>query len=142
MTDKQITTGTRTNGRFAKGHSGNPSGRPPMLAPELRIRLDKASPEILDKVVEKALEGDMAAAKIVLDRAAPLSKSTAPPIIIPNLASAETLSEKAGAVINAVANGECPADIGAMLIQSIGALSRIIEIDELDRRLSALEGSV
>lgn len=140
MTDKHELTGRRSSGQFAKGSSGNPRGRPPMLSPELRERLDRATPEIIDKVVEKALYGDLAAAKIILDRTAPISKQSSASVTIPELAqSGTTLADKAGAILSSIASGECPADVGAVLMQSVTALGRIIEVDELERRIAALE---
>ena len=138
MTDKQELT--RNKGRFAKGHSGNPKGRPPALTPELRERLDKATPDIIDKIVEKALDGDLAAAKIILDRTAPVPKQTSATVTIPDLGSeSTTLVEKAGAILSSVASGNCPADVGAVLMQSVTALAKVIEVDELERRITALE---
>lgn len=138
MADKQELT--RKNGRFTKGHSGNPRGRPPTLSPELRERLDKATPDIIDKIVEKALDGDLAAAKIILDRTAPVPKQSSATVTIPDLGSeSTTLVEKAGAILNSVASGNCPADVGAVLMQSITALAKVIEVDELERRIAALE---
>ena len=138
MTDNQEIT--RKNGRFAKGHSGNPKGRPPSLSPELRERLDKATPDIIDKIVEKALDGDLAAAKIILDRTAPVPKQSSATVTIPNLGSdSTTLVEKAGAILGSVASGNCPADVGAVLMQSVTALAKVIEVDELERRITALE---
>ena len=54
----------------------------------------------------------------------------------------ETLSEKASCILNSIARGECPADVGATLIQSVGAVAKIIEIDELDRRTKLLHNFV
>ena len=48
-------------------------------------------------------------------------------------------SAKAGAILSSVASGDCPADVGAVLMQSVTALARIIEVDELERRIAALE---
>lgn len=139
MTDKQALT-DRTNGRFSKGHSGNPKGRPPMLAPELRQRLHEATPEIIEIVVQKALQGDLAAAKIILDRTAPIPKQSSASVVIPELGSEQSgLAQKAGAVLSAVGSGECPADVGAVLLQSVAACAKIIEIDELEQRITALE---
>ena len=140
MPDKHELTGRTSSGKFAKGKSGNPRGRPPMLSPELRERLDKATPEIIDKVVEKALQGDLAAAKIILDRTAPISKQSSASVTIPELAmTGTTLADKAAAILSSVASGNCPADVGAVLMQSVTALARIIEVDELERRIAALE---
>ena len=140
MTDKHALTGRTSCGQFAKGSSGNPRGRPPMLSPELRERLDRATPEIIDKVVEKALDGDLAAAKIILDRTAPIPKQSSASVTMPELAMVgTTLADKAGAILSSVASGDCPADVGAVLMQSVTALGRIIEVDELERRIAALE---
>lgn len=141
MPDKHELIGRTSSGQFAKGSSGNPRGRPPTLSSELRERLNKATPEILEKVVEKALNGDLVAAKIILDRTAPIPKQSSASVSISELAQAgTTLTDKAGAILSSVASGECPADVGAVLMQSVTALGRIIEVDELERRIEALEG--
>lgn len=138
MSEKQVVT--RNQGRFVKGCSGNPKGRPPLLSSELRERLDKATPEIVDKIVEKALEGDLAAAKMVLDRTAPISKPSSHSVVIPNLNSSNsTLSEKAETILSSIASGSCPPDVGVTLIQSISALAKVVEFDDLKRRVEALE---
>ena len=140
MADKHDLTGRTSTGKFAKGASGNPRGRPPILSPELRERLDRATPEIIDKVVEKALGGDLTAAKIILDRTAPISKQSSASVSIPALAqTGTTLADKAGAILSSIALGDCPADVGAVLMQSITALVRIIEVEELEKRIAALE---
>ena len=137
--DKQEGTGRSNKGRFAPGTSGNPAGRPPAIPPEVRQRLTEACPDIINNVIQAARGGDLQAARLVLDRIAPVTRSTAAPVYIPELEQATTLSAKAQAIINAIARGECPPDIGATMIQAVGACAKIIEIDELERRLCALE---
>lgn len=136
-----VTSKTRRgkNGRFLPGQSGNPDGRPPAMPPELRKRLTDATPKIIEGVIKAAHEGDMQAARLVLERVAPVTRSTAAPVIIQELETAESLSDKAKAIVNAVARGECPPDIGATMIQAVGACAKIIEIDEIERRLDAIE---
>lgn len=138
MPDNHVVT-RHKDGRYKQGVSGNPRGRPPMMPPEMRQRLVDASPEIIDQIIISAKGGDMAACRLVLERLAPVSKASAAPVHIDGLEASETLSEKASCILNSIARGECPADVGATLIQSIGAVAKIIEIDELDRRITALE---
>lgn len=69
-----------TSGRFVKGQSGNPAGRPPNtknklanLRKEVELAvLEHVSVEkikrIINKVVERAEAGDMRAAKLILDK--------------------------------------------------------------------------
>src|SRR5690606_41877912 len=109
--------------------------------PWLGPRVTAGRAVITEGVISAARGGNMQAARLVLERTAPVTRSTAAPVYIPALEQAATLSDKAQAVINAVARGECPPDIGATMIQALGACAKIIEIDELERRLATLEAN-
>jgi hypothetical protein len=137
--EKHDVSGRDNQGRYKPGTSGNPAGRPPSLPAELRKQLEDGSPEIILTVIEAARNGDMTAARLVLERIAPVSRPTAPLLKVSELEKADRLADKSQAVVDAVARGECPADIGATLIQALAACARIIEVDELERRISALE---
>lgn len=137
--EKQAVTGRDISGRFKSGHSGNPAGRPPSLSPELRQRLDEVAPALFDSLIESALAGDVSAAKLILDRVAPVSKATTPPVSIPEMVNAHDLSSKANYAMKAIAEGQIPPDVGVTVIQALGACAKIVEVDELDRRITALE---
>jgi hypothetical protein len=77
--DKQAKTGRKANGQFAKGASGNPAGRPKSrtLSEELRVRLEEKYPGqtletyarmIAIALIDKAIEGDVAAIRECFDR--------------------------------------------------------------------------
>jgi hypothetical protein len=126
--------------KFKKGESGNPAGRPKRIftSAELRKRLAKDMPEILEKLLTMAKDGDTSAIKIILDRTHPPLKGQALPITVPLGAS---LSETGGNVVNATLAGEIPPDIGSQLIAALAAQARIIEIDELTKRIEVLENA-
>jgi len=69
--------------KFEPGRSGNPSGRPRGSADrrsELRAMLEPHAPALLEKVIQMALEGDLVAMKLCLERCLPsLRPETAPP---------------------------------------------------------------
>ena len=135
MTDE---TKRAPGGRFAKGVSGNPAGRPKQASTLLREQLKEHGTKVAQKVVDAALDGDMTAAKMVLDRITPPLKPMAAPIQI-ELAPDAGLAGTARAFIDAAASGELPSDHAAQLVQAVGSLARVTEIDELLKRVERLE---
>lgn len=95
--------------KFKPGQSGNPTGRPrgtKLRATKLREDLAKDVPGILKRVKGAAQDGDMTAARILLDRVMPPVRSESATVEIPALAKAATLSDKARALVDAVAAGQ------------------------------------
>ncbi len=124
---------------WKKGQSGNPKGRPPGVGPVnlLRAAIAARVPEILQKLITQALEGDTGAARLLLERAIAPLKAMEPtqPITLPD----GTLTDQGRAVLAAVAAGALAPGQGSQLITAIGALARVAEIDELERRMTAME---
>lgn len=128
------------NGRFKPGLSGNPKGRPPGIpSPSTKLRQMIDAAAIVKRLEEAALAGDVAAARTLLERALPIYRISAEPVELPELDGAAELTDKAKAVLAAVASGKLPPDLGAQLVTAIGAVSRVAEVDELIRRIAALE---
>jgi len=127
-----------TTSKFKKGTSGNPAGRPAGKTPGAKIRraIETHADNILQSVIDAAVSGDMTACKMLLDRITPTLKPIAMPI---NLPVNGTLAEQGGEVIRASLSGQIPPDIGSQLITALAAQSKIIEIDELTKRIEALE---
>ena len=125
-------------GRFVKGQSGNPAGRPKSASTALREQLSEHGVAVVDKVVEAAVAGDMTACKLVLDRISPALKATAAPVSI-ELPENAGLAGTASAFVEAASDGRLPPDVAATLVQAVSGLAKIEEIDELERRLAALE---
>jgi len=126
-----------TSPKFEKGISGNPKGRPKNTNTAIfRNQLIDATPGIIDRLIEMAMEGDATAIKAVLDRVCPSLKPQAMAISLP---VKNTLAEQGGAIIKATMAGQIPPDIGSQLITALANQSKIVEIDDLTRRLEALE---
>lgn len=121
------------------GQSGNPAGRKPGTSEVAQIRAAIAErvPELLAAMMARALDGDVAAARLLLERTvAPLKAAEqAQALTLP----AGTLTEQGRAVLAAVAAAELAPSQGAALLGAIGTLARVAEIDELERRIAALE---
>lgn len=125
-------------GQWAKGTSGNPSGRPPKAAQEVARLIGEHRPELVETTVQMALQGDMQAMKILFDRIAPPLRATAQPVEI-DMPAGGSLADKARAVLAAAADGKLPGDTAAQLITAVGSIARVVEIDEITERLDALE---
>ena len=125
---------------FKKGESGNPDGRPTGSKDkrtELRGLLRPHAKELVNKVVEKALEGDTTALRLCLDRLIPPYRAGNISVVLDDLEG--TLTEKGEKIISAMGSGQItPSDASSML-SALAAQSRIVEIDNLDQRVKTLE---
>lgn len=126
---------------FKPGKSGNPKGRPagrPDKRAQWRKELEKHGSDLVAKAVELALAGDSQALKLCIDRAIPAYRPAAEPVRFEM--TGDTLTDKAESILAAVAAGELDPQTGKALIDAIGSLVKVAEIDEIQRRLAELEG--
>ena len=127
-------------GRWQKGQSGNPGGRKKgsiNVATRLRRMIDVEA--LIATLHETALKGNTRAAELLLDRALPSLRPVAEAIELPGLKDAATLTAKAERIVELAANGSVSPDIATALLSAIGTLAKATEIDELTRRIEALE---
>lgn len=121
------------------GQSGNPKGRPVNSGEvgKIRAAIAERVPELMRAMMDKALAGDVGAARLLLERTvAPLkSAESTQALSLPN----GTLTEQGRAVLASVASGELAPGQGSQLITAIGQLARVAEIDELTARIDRLE---
>jgi hypothetical protein len=124
--------------KFKPGVSGNPAGRPKGQHPahKLRNAIVESMPQIIENLVILAKGGDVQAAKVLLDRVCPTLKPQAMPISLPVNGS---LAEQGGEIIKATMSGQIPPDIGSQLITALAHQAKIVEIDDVLKRLDALE---
>lgn len=121
--------------------SPNPSGRPKGIVDKrqrVQVALMDDAPAIARVVIDAALEGDMQAASMVLSRIAPTLRSQAQPVTFEFDATAP-IARQVEAVLDGIASGAVPPDVGRQIIDAIGALSAIRATEELEARLAALE---
>ena len=124
--------------KFKPGVSGNPTGRPKGQHPahKLRNAIVESMPQIIENLVILAKNGDVQAAKVLLDRVCPTLKPQAMPISLPVNGS---LAEQGGEIIKATMSGQIPPDIGSQLITALAHQAKIVEIDDVIKRLEVLE---
>lgn len=124
--------------RFEKGTSGNAKGRPKGQTPGAKIRaaIEKRKDDILQSVIDAAVNGDMQACKMLLDRIVPTLKPQAATIDVPTDGA---LTERGERIITATLQGRIPPDIGAGLVRALSEQGRLLELHELNERLTRLE---
>lgn len=127
--------------KWQSGQSGNPGGRKPGTGKieKLRAALTKELPEVLEALVAQAKAGDTGAIKLILERTVPALRpvDAAAPLDLP---VGGGLAEQGRAVLVALAAGHLPVNQASSILQGLGSLAKLIETDELEARIAALEG--
>ena len=130
---------------FRKGQSGNPNGRPKGSRNQATLAaealLDGEVEAITRKAIEKALQGDLMAIRLCLERILPTIKSRPIEIDLPPVETARDIQAAQGAVIAAMAKGEITPDDASMIAGVLEARRRAIETVELEKRIDILEGA-
>jgi hypothetical protein len=139
-------TARKPRGRpFVRGNSANPNGRPKGARNAATVAaetlLDGEAAALTRKAVELALEGDMAALRLCLERVLPPRRDRPVVFQMPALATAADALTASVALVEAVSSGEVtPAEAGE-IGSLIHAHVKLFEVAELERRIVALEQS-
>jgi hypothetical protein len=96
------------------------------------------APAIARVVIDAALEGDLAAAGMVLARVAPAIRPQGERISF-DFDPTAPISGQVEQVLAAIACGEVSPDVGKQIIDAIAALSAVRASEDLEARLAALE---
>ena len=127
---------------FKQGQSGNPKGRPKTYkkVEALRLLIAKDAPQLVKKLIAQAMDGDVMAARILIERAIPAMKPVEQPVAlaIPQDAG---LADQGRAVVAALAEGILAPSQAASILQALAGIARLIELEEFEKRLSALEAA-
>jgi Family of unknown function (DUF5681) len=138
---KQV--GRDAQGRFLKGRSGNPKGRPPgarnKATETAELLLDGESAALTRKAVERALEGDAMALRLCLDRIIPARRGRAVQLAVPPMRGSADLDTTMAAITTAATQGVITPGEAADLARVVEIHVRAVEATDFDRRLRQLE---
>ncbi|HYA40879.1 MAG TPA: DUF5681 domain-containing protein [Syntrophobacteraceae bacterium] len=131
------------DGRFKKGRSGNPAGKPQgarnrstAIAQSL---LDGEAEALVRKVVELALEGDPVCLRICLERLVAPKKDAPVRIDIPEIGAVADLPKLISAVTQALSQGLITPMQARALTDLAEDVLKVLEAAEIERRVTALE---
>jgi Family of unknown function (DUF5681) len=136
--------GRDAEGRFEKGASGNPAGRPRGArnkATEAAERLLEGEAEALArKAVELALEGDARVLRLCLDRILPARRGRPVELdSVPPVRGAADLGDTMAAIATAATSGAITPSEAAELARVVEIFVRAVETSDFERRLRRLE---
>ena len=94
---------------------------------------------ITNAVVQAAQAGDLMAARIILDRVAPVRKDAVVDLALPPLKTSADAVEAMGIIMQAVSNGEISPGEASTLTGLVTTFTKTLELSEVERRLAALE---
>lgn len=143
MADEPSNAGRKPNGRFGPGNKANPAGKPPgtrhratMMAEHL---MEGAAESVVQAVLAAAEGGDMVAARLVLERIAPVRKGRPVSLPLPAVNTAGDVLAALGATVKAMADGDITPDEAATVAGVLEVKRRAIETVELAVRLEVIE---
>jgi hypothetical protein len=125
--------------QFIKGVSGNPAGRPKGIKDKRHFyaeSIDAMIPQVLESVYQKALAGDMTAARMLLDRTLPNKRPEQERVEIEHSGN---IASDAQNVLRSVLDGEVSPDVGASLLSAMTSVLKAVEVEHLAKRIEALE---
>ena len=132
-------TGRDEVGRFTSGNPGRPRGARHKATVAALALLDGEADRLTRRAIEVALTGDVTALRLCLERIAPPRKDAPVAFPLPSMRSAGDAAKAAGAVLEAVADGELTPIEGAHVMGLVDAFRRTLEASEFEVRLAALE---
>lgn len=134
--------GRKTDGTFTTGNSGRPKGARNKATTAALALLDGQAEALTQRAIELALQGDTVALRLCLDRIAPPRKDLPVAFTLPTMTCAKDAAVAAGAVLQAVSEGELTPAEAVQVMGLIDAFRRTLETTELEARVAALEAEL
>ena len=131
--------GRNTAGQFATGNAGRPKGSRSKVTLAIESLLQGQAEALTQTAVTKALDGDIVALRLCLERIAPAPKDQPVSFSLPKMHNAMDASEAAGSVLTAVGEGELTPIEATRVMGLIDSYRRTLELTEIEQRLQALE---
>ena len=135
------TDGRNADGTFAPGNPGKPKGSRHRATQAIEAMLEGQQEALTQAAIDKALEGDVTALRLCLDRIAPARKDAPVSFDLPTIETAEDAAKAARAILKAIAEGDVTPLEAATVMAVVEQFRRTLETTEIERRITALEAS-
>ncbi|UWR10950.1 DUF5681 domain-containing protein [Sulfitobacter mediterraneus] len=129
------------DGTFAAGNPGKPKGSRHKATRAVVEMLEGQQEALTQTAIDKALEGDVTALRLCIDRIAPVRKDAPVSFELPEIETAEDAANAARAILKAVAEGEITPLEAATVMSVVEQFRRTLETTEIEQRIAALEAA-
>jgi hypothetical protein len=99
--------------------------------------LESEAENITRRLIEKAMEGDMAAIRLVIERLIPPAKDMPLNVDIPAISKASDIQPAMNQFFNLMASGDLSLSEFGRMVKALGEASKIAEMTEFEQRLTA-----
>lgn len=143
MVTEPENTGKKQDGKFKSGQSGNPKGKPKgainLVTRAVQDLLAGQHEQLTQAAIDKALEGDVTALRLCLDRIAPVKKDNPVSMDLPPVKTVQDAVAASESVLAAVSNGDVTPDEAGRVMALLHTHKGLVETSEFEARLKALE---
>ena len=130
----------KTRGRpFERGNPGRPKGSRNKASLAAEAIIDGEAERLSRRAVDLALQGDMQALKLCMDRLVAPRRERPVSFSVPPIRSAADASNATAALVTAIGDGELSPSEAASLVHVIEAYTRVLLTRDVEERLSRLE---
>jgi len=133
----------RKTGRFAKGTSANPPGRPPGSRNQstllMEALLEGEAEQLTRKAIKRALTGDVNALRLCLDRLLPPRRDRPIQLSLHPIQDLQQVSSAISTVVEAIGEGRITPSEGEILANILGVQHNVLTTGDLERRVGQLE---
>jgi hypothetical protein len=130
-------------GKFRRGTSGNPSGRPPGSRNKATLLVEQMiegeGERLARKVLELALGGDLSALRLCMERLVPPRRDRPIHLNLPPIDTVEQISTAMTMVAAAIGEGQITPSEGEVLANLLVIQKEMIVAGEVEQRLEQLE---
>jgi hypothetical protein len=134
--------GENTRGKpFQQGNPGRPKGSRNRTTLALEALLDGEAEAITRKAIEMALDGDMTAMRLVMDRIMPPRRERPVMFSMPKLETAGDAVKATATLAEAVASGDITPGEAGELSKLVDGFTKAVELHQIQQRLDKLEAA-
>jgi hypothetical protein len=124
---------------FQPGNPGRPPGSKNKTTQFLEQLAEGQAEQLFQKVLEQALAGDVSSQRIILDRLWPPRKAQPINVTMPRINNSQDALAAIASICTALGEGRLTPDETSALSLVIGRSIQVIELQDVERRIAALE---